>query len=73
MRHGIKSTVGIANVNYNDRDVIRVDDTFFKNRDFKLKDVISNSDKMIGFTVKFKQTSSESYGNESVMSIVVDY
>ena len=40
MHDGTKSTVGIANVNYSDSDIIRVDDTFFLNREFKLKDVI---------------------------------
>ena len=56
MLDGTKSTVGIANVNYNHRDVIRVDRTFFFNQEFKLKDVHPNSDKIVGFDIKFRQT-----------------
>ena len=61
MLDGTKNTVGIANVNYNHSDVIRVDRTFFFNREFKLKDLHQNSDKIVEFDIKFRQTSSESY------------
>ena len=68
---GTTDSVDLADVDYS-LENIRVDNTFFLSRAFNFKEIYSDYKSVIGFIIKFKQLSNESYGNESVMNIVVD-
>ena len=69
---GTTDTVEFDDVDYN-RGTIRVDNTFFLGNEYKFKEIYPNYKIIIGFMIKFKQLSNESYGNESVMDIIVDF
>ena len=79
MFDGTTDTVDLADVDYSHSNVTSVNNTFFLNREFKFKDIFKNKhssldpDMIAGFYINFNQITNESYGNESVMSIVVDY
>ena len=64
--------VNLTDVDYSHGN-IRVGNTFFLGREFKFKEKYLNHKLLIGFMIKFKQLSNESYGNESVMDIMVDF
>lgn len=55
-------TVNLADVDYS-RGNVWVGNTLFLGREFKFKDVHPDYKMILGFTINFKQLSSESYGN----------
>ena len=69
---GTTDTVEFDDVDYSLGN-IRVGNTFFLGNEYKFKDIYQNYKLLIGFLIKFKQLSNESYGNESVMDIMVDF
>ena len=69
--NGTTDSVDLVDIDYG-IGTTRVNNTFFLSRAFKFKDIYSDYKSVIGFIIKFKQLSNESYGNESVMSIMVD-
>ena len=66
-------TVNLSDVDFTDPNLIRCGNAFFLGDNYKFKDVYSDYKFIVGFEIYFKQISSENYGNESVMNVVVDF